>query len=207
MTRWLSIKNRVSRYTQLQLFQLDPGPISMQLSPSEYYVVHGLAKKVEDLDVPANVWQDKWVHIYDICEYSDAALQAVSDLRVLWLDSTDIIKNIAFENSVPKHQSSQLRNETFTLLHVEVNSHEHLVKPQSNMQEHSTIFEEDQHEVLQRHALLFQTKNRRLIRRWSDADGYLDLTFVRPASQMYDRTLSVSAYALTKSRQTCFLTI
>lgn len=86
-------------------------------------------KKLDNLDALGKLFQDGSVYICNTRKYLEAAIQAIPNLKVHCLDFSKIIVSIAFK--------------TFSLSHVNMDSVKNLGKPQSNMQEQSTAFEED----------------------------------------------------------------
>lgn len=200
VTRWSSVKDMVARYTKLLDVIGGIVPLELQLSPAQNRSVTQMLTTIEDLDVLTKLFQDPSLQLCTVREYLDAAIERFPELEQHCSPSSQIVEDTMFESAVVKIQHAQINGDPISLTNSEKRDVKHLLKPDDLV-----ILEETSSDLVEEESTLSavfrRIKKRKVSRKHTDAEKYLDLRFIRPTSNICERLFSVAGFTFAKNRQ------
>lgn len=191
VTRWSSTYDMLRRYRELKEFlpKLDDVELeSILLSEEEDILVDHLCTKLRDLDSVTKELQRSNISLAEARVLFDGVIEKYPNSKRRLGPDSNIIENKRFESAIVKIQ--QNREEELTL--AEKRAVAHLKKEEG--QSSSEVPQE---------SLSFAQRllKKRRVDNQKSSDGYVDMRFILPTSNLCERLFSIAGYAMSDRRK------
>jgi hypothetical protein len=195
VTRWNSTHDMLKRYQELKEFIpliMMPEVADLMLSPRDDREIDFLLKKLHDFESVTKTLQKEDINLNDVRILFDGVIEEYPETLERLSENADIIHDALFESAVVKILNKKAAELSFP------------EKEKVCMLKVATIREADQVKDVHSESMSFAERALKRSRFMGIADQYLNLSFLRPRSNMCERLFSIAGYAYSDRRQSTY---